>query len=265
VTVEDNPISGIQISRGGGAAITNSLIQLNGGDGIRLDEGANARIGVDILSDPGGNIIKENSRNGIALNRSSTARIENNTVEDNGNIGVAIWHGSSAQITGNIIQGNNSFEIIVTDGSTAQLTNNTVTDDSSSSSTGTVLGVFRSSNVRLLGGNTLLQENNAPRAIALSAFHVVQVRQSGSGNDVIDGPRAVEMGNFTTFDLRGSNYTLNGDVRVFEFGAFRVRGTGTINGNIFATSPLSTARERSGSAISLTGSCFGDNCSIVPD
>ncbi len=265
VIVEDNPFNGIQIARGGSTAITNSLIQLNGASGIRLDEGGSARIGVDLLNDPGGNTISDNTGGGISLNRSSTARIENNTVEDNESNGIGIYQGSSAQITGNTVLGNR-YEIVITDGSTAQLTGNTVTDDSSDHPDNTVpLGVYRSSNARLLGGNTLLQQNTSSSAVALEAFHVVQVRQSGSDSDVLTGPQAVSMGNFATVDLRGSDYTLNGDVGVFEFGTFRVRGTGTIDGDINANSLFTTARERSGSTISLTGSCNGDNCTIAPD
>ena len=258
VIVRQNPYGGIRGERGGSMVIINSEIQENLDFGIQLRDGANARIGIDRIGILGPNTIENNGGNGIILLRSSSALIYNNTIAGNGRSGINISQGSSAFLRENNIHDSDTYEVVVADGGSARLQGNTLTDDSPNTGVGAPMEVVRGSNAHLVGDNTLLQQNPSSTAVALEVFHVSSFRQDTGSDDVLTGPIAVSVGNFSSVDLR-QDFTVNGDVGVFEFGTFRVRGTGTINGDISALG-LATATEQAGSNVTLNGTCTG-NCS----
>ena len=151
---------GIQVGRGGEAAIDGNIIESTGGQGIQVFNGASARI----LN----NTIQNNPEHGIFVVGTSVADIgitaagqtvpETNTIQNNGGDGILVSRGSSVRIMGNTISNNTGSGISVDSNSVADTASNLIDGNGDSG-----ILVRRNSSLRLGrdGGATVTTAPNS--------------------------------------------------------------------------------------------------------
>ena len=150
----DNEVTGLVISGGSEATVTQNTIRTSGTQGITVNTARATIVG---------NLTEGNLRNGVFINQNSTATVTHNTARQNGVDGITVLRGSTAVLTGNISTNNAGNGCSVIFGSTATLTGNTCSNNGAN---GIMIGSLTSTapNTVVLTGNTI--EDNFFHGIA---------------------------------------------------------------------------------------------------
>jgi len=160
---------------------------------------------------------------GIEARGNAAITVSNATIENNDSVGIDVRQGAFALIDGNVIRFNGQCEVLARDAGHAQLRNSTIeASEPKPSSCPALVGVFRNSFIRMVGGNTIA----ASSGFALLIQGVSTVRQDG-GHDTITGNALVL--SLASADLR--DVSLTGNVQAAENANFQTRNS-VITGNI---------------------------------
>lgn len=162
---------------------------------------------------------------GIEARSNAAITVSNATIENNEIFGIDVRHGAFAVIDGNTIRFNGQCEVLVRDSGHARILNNIIEANQSKPSSCTALvGIYRNSMVRMVGGNTIT--NTASSGFALEVEFGSTFRQDGPHDTITGNVLVLTMANA---DFRDMSFT--GNVQVVENATFRTRNS-TITGNI---------------------------------
>lgn len=205
VTLKDGTVSG--------TGAMQPVIQILGARGIVIDNMT----------------VQNGATHGVFANNNADVTITNSTVQNNGQDGVQLRWGAFGDIRGSHISGNAECAVSPRDGANVLLANNplitTAQPDAGICST---IGAYRTTTVRLAGGNTI---TNTGGGAAMDIIQGSAVRAQ-SGVDTVSGQ--VFISRLSNVDLRNTNIT--GNMSVTNGAWLRVRAPSSVTGNIFIDS-----------------------------
>jgi hypothetical protein len=221
-----------------------SSVTNNGGRGVVVDRGSS----VSIHGAPAAPIVISGNA-GIAVfaaDGGSVLIVHASISAPVGQSGVVAALNSTARIQASTVTAVNEPAIVATDSSSVTMIDTSATSAADSAAGGTV-GAFRTSSVRLLGGNTISNTaasfpggnlHPALEAIDMGSLRTDSGTAVGFAPDIITGATdALLVGNLSTAHLNQG--VLSGDVTVNQRSTLRLRKTGAlalgVTGNIALT------------------------------
>ena len=205
VTLKDGTVSG--------TGAMQPVIQIIGARGIVIDNMT----------------VQNGATHGVFANNNADVTITNSTVQNNAQDGVQLRWGAFGDIRSSTISGNAECAVSPRDGANVLLTNNPlVTTAQPDAGICSTIGAYRTTTVRLAGGNTI---TNTGGGAAMDIIQGSAVRAQ-SGVDTIMGQ--VFISRLANVDLRNANIT--GNISVTNGAWLRVRTPSSVTGNIFIDS-----------------------------
>lgn len=205
VTLKDGTVSG--------TGAIQPVIQILGARGIVLDN----------------MIVQNGATHGVFATNNADVTITNSTVQNNAQDGVQLRWGAFGDIRGSTISGNAECAVSPRDGANVLLANNPlITTTQPDAGICSTIGAYRTTTVRLAGGNTI---TNTGGGAAMDIIQGSAVRAQ-SGVDTVTGQ--VFISRLSNVDLRNANIT--GNMSVTSGAWLRVRAPSSVTGNIFIDS-----------------------------
>lgn len=226
--------------RGDRVQLSNLTVRGDGGNvGVRVESGPvyllnatieNFRNGANVTNSAAafffGTTVKENANNGIFA-QASAVTVSDSTIKDNGNAGMST-RGAHVEIFRTAIKDNARFGLVATENSNVRVSDGKIEIDVAAGSGGVAaIGVFRQSQVRLLGTPRVENANAAGWAINLAQQS--WIRQGDGLAKIEGGVEALRVATQSGADLRAFNAEGTIHARVQSFLNLR---NGTVEGNI---------------------------------
>ena len=211
VTIERDRVT-LQGGMVSGTGVMQPVIQILGARGIVIDNMT----------------VQNGASHGVFATNNADVTIANSTVQNNGQDGVQLRWGAFGDIRGSTIRDNAECGVSPRDGANVLLTSNLITTAQPDANICSTIGAYRTTTVRLAGGNTI---TNTGGGAAMDIIQGSAVRAQ-SGVDTVSGQ--VFISRLSNVDLRNANIT--GFMSVTNGAWLRVRAPSSVTGNIFIDS-----------------------------
>jgi len=281
-------IHGTVYVRGDRIQLSNLTVRGDGGDvGVRVESGPvylvnatikNFRNGAEVRHSAAtfffGTTIKDNSNNGIFA-QASAVTVSDSTIKGNGNAGMST-RGAHVEMFRTVVKDNARFGLSITENSNVRITDGKVAINVAAGSGGeAAIGVFRQSQLRLLGTPKI--ENSNPDGRAMNLAQQAWLRQGDGLATVASGNEAIRVAiqsgaDLREFDVQGivdardksflnlRNGTVNGNVRLRRDSDILFSDTDgpvTVNGDLLCNDADSKATPAAGTVINGASNCAG--------